>query len=336
MMPVYNGDRYVREAVESVLSQTFTDFELIIVDDGSTDETPEVLESYARNDARIRVFHQPNRGIVAARNRVLEMARGKYIAVMDADDISLPERFATQVDFLAAHPEVGVLGCAVQIIDGEGVPSGVWRYATEHGGIKWQLCFFNPLPHSSVMMKLEVVEQVGGYGSGTEPSEDYDLWRKLSCVTRLFNLPDVLVRVRKHEENVSLNRSSEQKRNAIRVSASMMSSILGKEPPVAVVQSLWERRFDAVSEARPVAELVYRLFWAFTASGELSSSEKQIIRRDAAMRIYGLSRPWASNAWAWGALARACYLDPALARRMVKTQLHRLFRWRPRPLREPS
>jgi len=324
-MPVYNGERFLREAVDSILSQTFTDFEFIIIDDGSTDDTADILRLYAQQDKRIRLHHQTNQGIVAALNTGLGMARGKYLARMDADDISLPGRFAAQVDFLEAHPDVGALGCSVQVMDRESVLSSIWRVPTEHGVLKWQTCFSCPLMHPTVMMRREVVERVGGYDPGMEHAEDYDLWRRLSGVTRLANLDDVLLHLRKHGGNVSATRSSEQRANSIRISALMIANILGEEPPAAVVQSLWERRFDKASDARAGAELVYRLYQAIAASGDLSSREKRSVRRDAAARMWNIGRPWAKDVRVWGVLARACSLDPLIPLRLAGARLRRVF-----------
>src|SRR4051812_26679567 len=117
LMAVYNGEQYLREAVNSILSQTFKDFEFIIIDDGSTDRSPELLASYARADSRVKLISRPNKGLTKSLNEGLHAARGEFVARMDGDDISLPERFERQVSYLREHPEVVLVGSRVEFID---------------------------------------------------------------------------------------------------------------------------------------------------------------------------------------------------------------------------
>ena len=128
-MPVYNTERYVAEAVESILAQTLGDFEFVIIDDGSTDGSRAILEPYAKQDDRIRLISRPNTGIIGARNEALGLAKGELIAVMDSDDVALPERFEVQVAYLREHPEVVCLGSKVQCID----EAGRFLYEESHG-----------------------------------------------------------------------------------------------------------------------------------------------------------------------------------------------------------
>lgn len=332
LMPVFNGEKYLAEAIESILHQTFRDFEFLIIDDGSIDGTAEILHRYALQDKRIRLHHhQTNQGLIAALNKGLELARGKFIARMDQDDVSLPERLAKQVDFLETNPEIGVLGTLVQIMDGSGNISYTWPYFTQHDALRWCLCFFNPIMHPAVMMRREIVERAGGYSSDMVDAEDYDLWRRLSNLTRLSNLPDVLLHLRLHEANVSKVHFSEQQRNSVRISSMMISHILNEEVPHSQVQRLWDREFKTASDVRQAAELVYRLYQAIIANGDFSPIEKQAIRRDAAIRMCVLTRQWVNNVSVWGVLAQACYLDPLLVLRVAKVLLLRLFKMRPSP-----
>ncbi len=317
-MPVFNGEAYVTEAVNSVLAQTFRDFELVAVNDGSTDSTPDILASLASQDKRIRVFHhQPNKGIVAARNKALEMARGKYIAVMDADDVCLPERLAAQVAFLYTHPEVGALGSGVQGIDGAGAVSpGKWIPPGEHGVLLWRLCFDNPYPHSSVMMRRSLVERVGGYRPGTEPSEDYDLFRQLGEVTRLSSLQEVLLLRRWHGKSASKTRSSEQMRNADRIRALMVSQFLGE----GAVPCEWNWQSRSAFEARNRAKMIQKLLREFVRRVNLDKDETTTVRRDAATRMYEYCRSWSSYPAIWPAMFGAFCLDPKLLPRVTRSR----------------
>ncbi len=332
LMPVYNGAEYLREAIDSVLNQTFADFQFIIIDDGSTDGTAAILAEYECKDRRLCIHRQTHQGVIATLNKGLELAQGKYIARMDADDMSLPERLAKQVDFLESHPDVGVLGTGVQIMDGAGNTFHRLRFATQHGVLRWCLCFFNPIVHPTVMMRRHIVARAGGYSAEMEHVEDYDLWRRLSCMTRLSNLPAVLLHLRKHDANISNVQASEQRRFSVQVSSLMISHILNEEVPTHIVQRLWDKECQTACDVRPAAELVYRLCQAIVSGSELSTRETQTIRRDAAMRLCRLSRPWVQDMDVWGVLARACYLDPLLVLRVVKGRLRRAFNMRPHPL----
>lgn len=322
LMPVYNGEKYLSEAIDSILNQTFADFELIIINDGSTDGTLEILRKYTQQNKRIVLHNQTNQGLIAALNKGIKLARGKYIARMDADDISFPERLALQVGFLENHPEIGVLGSGARIMNSSGVTYDTLQHPTQHNVLQWCLCFFCPIVHPTVIMRRQVVVQVGGYGA-MQHAEDYDLWCRLSCVTRLSNLKDVLLYLRQHDSNVSNVHALEQRKNSIRISSLMMSRILNEEISMGVVKSLWEHKFQTVHDVRSVAQLVCKLYKTIVSNGELSIVEKRAIRRDAAMRLFALIRPWALYINIWGILARAFYLDPFLALRAFKRQLMR-------------
>ena len=323
LMPVSNGELYLREAVESILNQTFSDFEFLIIDDGSTDSTWEILGSY--DDPRIHlVQNEDNIGLIRSLNRGLGLARGKYIARMDADDVSLPERLVLQVNFLDAHPEIGVLGCGVWVIDGCGNPSHIRRFPAEHGVIKWHLCFDVPIAHPTVMMRREVVARAGGYRTDMVHAEDYDLWRRLSQVARLSNLPEVLLYLRRHEGCVTRAHRAKQWENSIKISQLMMSKALEEDVPGQVVQRLWSREFEKVNDVRRAANLVYRLCQASVADGALSPAEKRMIRRDAARRLFGLAHQQTHDGRAWEVLGLACRLDPLIIGRAAAGRLRRI------------
>jgi glycosyltransferase involved in cell wall biosynthesis len=200
LMPVYNAERYIEEALESVLNQTFENFEVITVNDGSTDGTLDILRRFEQQDARIRVVSRPNTGIVGALNDGLAVARGEFIARLDADDIALPERFSKQVDYLQNHPECVVVGSFVLLIDSDGNALHVMNLMQTHeeidpvhiAGGAWQIV------HPAVMIRKSAMEQIGGYRDGFPSAEDVDLFMRLAERGEVVNLPIVLTKYRQH------------------------------------------------------------------------------------------------------------------------------------------
>jgi glycosyltransferase involved in cell wall biosynthesis len=208
-MPVRNGARWLGEAVESVVAQSLSDWELIAIDDGSTDDTPRILSDYARRDNRIRVIRQEALGLVDALNRGLAESRSPLLARLDADDRALPERLDRQLRHLNAHPGIGLLGSWAQEIDDGGRRRGQLRPATEHAELDLVLMRANPFVHSSVMFRSELARRAGGFRAAFRAAEDYDLWLRLAEIAQLANLPENLTEYRRHGENVT-------SRNAIR------------------------------------------------------------------------------------------------------------------------
>ncbi|MCG3772759.1 MAG: putative glycosyltransferase EpsE [Nitrosomonadaceae bacterium] len=199
LMPVYNGERFLREAIDSVLRQTCRDFELLILNDGSTDASRTIVNSYT--DSRIRLIdNEQNRGLPATLNRGLAEASSGLIARQDADDLSFPTRLAKQVEFLSHHPDVALVGTQARFIDERGYSNGsILRRACSHDSIKWDLLFDNSFTHSSVMFRKEVIQgEFGGYDETFSRCEDYDLWSRVAMRHRVANLRETLVSYRLH------------------------------------------------------------------------------------------------------------------------------------------
>jgi len=215
LMGVWNGAPRVREAIESVLGQTLGDLELVVVDDGSTDATASILGSFG--DPRVRVTRQRRGGLTSALRSALGLARAPLVARLDADDVALPERLERQRDFLERHPEVGLLGTAAREVDGIGREVGVVRPPTEDAALRGALIRHNPFVHSSVMMRRSALEQAGGYDPSFPVAQDYDLWMRMSRVTRMANLPEALVVRRLLPGRISATREAERLRAEARV-----------------------------------------------------------------------------------------------------------------------
>lgn len=211
LMPVYNCELYIKEAMDSILNQTYTDFEFLILDDASTDQTVALIKTYV--DSKIKLIEKPvNTGYTNSLNQGLQLAKGEYIARMDADDISLPERLAKQVAFLEANPEIILCGSCYSIIGSE----KVIEVPENNNEIKVALLRGNCMVHPSVMMRKQVLDTfLVVYDVSKEPAEDYDLWVRLVAIGKLHNLKEVLLNYRVHITQVSQKRKQQQIASAL-------------------------------------------------------------------------------------------------------------------------
>jgi glycosyltransferase involved in cell wall biosynthesis len=266
-MPVHNGARYLAEAVDSILGQTFADFEFLILDDGSTDSTPALLARRAAGDSRIRVVSRPNRGLTASLNELLAQARGEFIARMDADDVALPERFARQVEFLEGNPGVVCVGGATLMIDGEGRFLTVISPPADDAAIQSAaLAGHGAITHPSAMMRRTALEAVRGYDDNYPAAEDLDLWLRLGEVGKLANLPTPVLKYRLHANSISEGKRELQRNSARRAceAAWMRRGISGRFE----AGEAWRPGTDAVSRHRFM--LLYG-WWAWN-SGQRSTA----------------------------------------------------------------
>ena len=213
-MPVRNGGRYLDAAIRSIRNQTMADFEFIIVDDGSTDDTAAVIAGHAAEDARLRLVPLAGSGIIDALNTSLEAARAPLIARMDADDLAAPERFAVQFGALQTDPGLVLLGSAATIIDGNDRDLGSLAVETDGERLLSALRKTNPILHPTVMMRTSAVRAVGGYRPAFRYAEDYELWIRLTEHGRVRNLPMTLMRLRRHQRQTSQVHRLEQRATA--------------------------------------------------------------------------------------------------------------------------
>jgi glycosyltransferase involved in cell wall biosynthesis len=208
ILPVYNDERFIARAIKSILDQTYTDFELIVVDDGSTDGTADVLK--AINDSRLRVIYQANQGISAALNRAIVLSKGKYIARMDSDDIACPKRLALQVEFLDWHLDYGLVGSACEIVTENNQRIRMFRVPLTDRAIRRAMVWVNPIVHSSVMIRKSILDQVGYYDVRLSTiGHDYELWWRTLARSKAANLESNLItRVHRRNSTFRLNRSA--------------------------------------------------------------------------------------------------------------------------------
>lgn len=208
VMSVYNGEKYLKESIRSILNQTFKDFEFIIINDGSTDSTERIIKSF--KDPRIIAVSRHNKGLVASLNQAIRMAKGKYIARQDDDDISLPERLKKELIFMNNHPDCVLVGTAFEVMDENKKNISIEAFPTENNDLKRSMLSVNPFAHGSTLFSRKAAIDCGLYTDKYGPTEDFALWSKMALVGEINNLPDLLYRWRVNIEGISQSRSQEQ------------------------------------------------------------------------------------------------------------------------------
>jgi len=264
VLPVFNGEKYLKAAIESILKQTYTQFEFIIINDGSTDSTKQILLDYSDKDSRIKLIHQDNKGLVDSLNRGVSIAQGKYIARMDADDISAPERFELQVAFLEANPDYVAIGSDIVLIDDEARKLTTQYQLQDHESIQFAAFAGHcPICHPAALIRTDAILKSGLYNKEFYPAEDLDLWLRLSEIGLLGNLNASLLFYRMHGESISgVTANGGRQRDAMRRACEAAWSRRG----------LSNMRFEAHEAWRPDSskemQLAYMLkcgWWAFNS-----------------------------------------------------------------------
>jgi glycosyltransferase involved in cell wall biosynthesis len=246
VMSAYNGGRYLQAAIESILGQTYPDFEFIIIEDGSSDNSLETLREYAGRDERIRLIeNHENIGLALSLNKGIEAAGGKYIARMDADDISLPGRFARQLDYLESHPKIWVLGSGIQIIDENGKVLRNVDYSNDPEVLRWNMMLGAEgiVCHPASMLRKELFETIGIF-KDIPTSQDHELWTRLFFMKDLpiTNLPDVLLSFRDHADRVSTSKRELQNNMSNEIRIRLINKFMGTNIPKEVSAAYREIR----------------------------------------------------------------------------------------------
>jgi hypothetical protein len=290
VMPVRNGERFVAEAIDSILEQSHRHLELIVVDDGSTDGTAEILARYASRDDRFVVCRHPSSlGISASRNHGFRVARGAFLAVMDADDISVPHRLERQLQFLRSNPDIGVVGASVQQIDEDGRRGKVVMYPRGPAHVAWAMLFFNPVAHPVTMMRREAVDTSAVYSEDYPVAADYALMLKVSRSVRVTNLEDVLLLYRVWTGNVS--KRPDHEHHAARVLQDAVRA-LGQEISQSQAEALRGLSVDrfpqSASGIRDLAQLLITLGRLYVAEFARDTADAKVIQGDLALRLWQL------------------------------------------------
>lgn len=318
ILPVFNAERYLAEALESILLQTYPNFELIAINDCSTDESLAVLESYAVRDPRVRVLsNEQNLGITPTLNRGLQAARGELIARMDADDVSLPDRLEKRVAFLQSHPEVGLISGNAIAIDAEGNELNQdFDLTAEPGLIRWLLLFTCPIIHPAVMGCKAFFEQAGGYDPEILYAEDYDLWQRMSQYTQLSNLGEVVLKKREHSQAIGVTRREIMMRSHRLVQQRALSRLLERPVSLEEVSALRARSLSV--SPKQMLDMLKECLRRFFSQNTLTPAEKRLVERDYAFRVYRVSNVNRNNPVCWLPLLGAFIANPTLIKRVSR------------------
>ena len=290
LMPVYNGARYLRQSIESILDQTYKDFELLIIDDASTDASYKIIHSY--HDPRIRIIkNTENMGLIRTLNQGLSLAKGDYIARQDQDDISYPMRLEKQVGYLNSHPEVVLLGTGINTIDHQSrnIKSYGFYTASSEDAICWLLMFNNPFAHPSVMMRAKIVRDIGGYDEHYVDCEDYDLFSRLARSYKTTNLKEVLLTYRCHSNSMNANRSKKNtllSGSIIRRNFSKYMKVDPDEKLVTLLLYIYNPGiFDPTVNVRKLLECIYSIYCKFNFIYPGARKNREIKKHIACMTL---------------------------------------------------
>jgi len=255
MMPVYNGRRYLRAAVESILTQTLADLRLLIIDDGSDDGSGELLAELARKDHRIELIRRGRKGQIETRNELLCRAQTDIVACADADDVSLPDRLARQYAMMASDPDLIVLGCQMQVIDDAGSAVGEQRKPVGANAVRTALLHGTAVSQPSCMMRRRAILQIGGYRRAYEHAEDYDMLLRACESGKVDNADFIGIRYRRHGESVSHRHCVRQLASADLARATHLLRVAGVKDPTSQIEDALAFEHPLMEELVPAAAL---------------------------------------------------------------------------------
>jgi glycosyltransferase involved in cell wall biosynthesis len=329
----YNGERFLAQTLASIHSQTFRDFEYLVIDDASTDTSAAIVAAAASRDQRIRLITSPaNLGPAGALNRALREARGEYIAVLDHDDLALPERLARQVAFLDANPQHVAVGAQVRVIDADDAVVNRQMFTTNPAVARWHLLFGAALLHSATMYRRTVFEALGGYSQLHWSLCDYDLLVRMADHGLLANLPDELACYRRSPSQVSVTNRTSQHGQMLLLQYAIQHRWLGRRPDLEAFANLfnWGHQHALAVEAQATAAMreYEEIYNCYVDAMPLTEAEHDAVTRACARRwlimahtIYATLRPTGRSCW-----HNACRLDPELAQPGVSLAVLRRIR----------
>jgi len=325
IVPTYNCEKYLRRSIESIINQTFKDFELIIINDGSTDDTGEILDEFCEIDKRVIILENEKiQGVASSLNRGIRKASGRYIARMDADDISEVRRFEKQVDYLENNPEVGVVGSYIQFIDDHGKSINKWDLFSSDTLIRYTFCFLSQLCHPSLMMRSDIIDGNTTYNQVT--AEDYDLWVRLSTKTRFSNISEYLIKRRRHDQTKTSKEYGNMYESWRKTHRMALKTIIGIEPSASTSEYLFRfingKKLEKPEELTILYSLINQIYSKYIQDQDIEPHDKKVLKRYTAdwMDLVAFR-----HVMKWPVKSLTIFIKSVLFRRMIPfTSLIRL------------
>lgn len=298
LMPVYNCEAYLHDAINSILSQTYSDFIFYIVDDGSSDNSAVVVEKYVQQDKRIKFFRQKNKGLIDTLNTHLPNITTKYVARMDGDDVCDKNRLELQLLFLEKNKEIGVVGTGICYMNHE-LREIIYnsRFPATHNLITWAMLYKTGIGHANLMMRTELFKISGGYNKNALHVEDYEFFLKVSKITKLANLNETLYKYRRHDDSVSLKYEEIQKKNHFAYSKEQLKTYI----PGVTDDFVRFLKYDIITEKvepQCIFSSLKKLYKQFTTKNDLSNTEKKQVKKEIVRKMYLLAAHYKSRSLA--------------------------------------
>lgn len=329
IIPIYNGEKYLRETLDSILSQTFADFELIAVDDGSTDSSLIILGEYAELDDRVKIYrNRENMGIAYTTNFGIEQAKGEYIALTDQDDISFAKRFENQVKYLEEHPDIAVIGAQVISINSDFVQNRKSKNPQTPGAVRWGLIFGCLIANSVVMMRKDIFLKFNFRYGPAKTAQDYELFTRISPFFKLAILPDTLLYLRSHENNTSKLNFELQQQEAYDIIRMNVKNLIGDDLPDEIISGILfakhqkkHKTIKDVGIAWRISNVLVKLMHN-AMHWELTDEDRFYIKQNTASRLRRIWQDMHYHPFLWPYVLYSVILDPDVLKRKFQQLLH--------------
>ena len=293
LLPVYNGKDYLADSIKSILSQEYLNLEIIIINDGSTDDSQQLIEKF--NDTRIKCLQQKNQGLAATLNLGITLARGKYIARQDQDDLSHPNRILSQLKYMEANPECVLLGTWAQIMESDKIVDRFHFHPIDEITLRYQLLFNNPFVHSSVLLRRSALLQVGGYTTDPErqPPEDFELWSRLSRIGSIANIGEVLLTYREVPGSMSRSGPTPFKQRLMKICSENIATATQLAIDDSSIQSIVKLTHGDIENLHRKPDFTRIKKVLMMAIDNLDNDDVPItLREDAANRVEVMQAAW--------------------------------------------
>lgn len=288
IMPIYQGGHFLSKAIDSILNQTYPDFELLFICDDPLDQTLALLNAYAHTDTRVKIHVNEIRlGLVASRNKGCRLAVGEFLNQMDSDDISDLQRFKKQVEFLDSHPEIGAVGTGSVYVDESGKVIRKFHTPPLPGVIKWNMFFENILGQSTVLIRKELIQKIRYYNERYSVSEDYDLWIRVFAISKISIIPETLLHYRIHKDNISRSAEEQIRMFSTEINRHLVSYELKDLSNNDL--DLWKHYFlkedlTKKEEIEQLGQILKKLYYHYITGTCLNSQEREVISHDMGIR----------------------------------------------------